>query len=58
MEIQKNVNSPMLNILTSVKKLIEEDWSPEVFSEAGQNLNFNKFNKPTLLSKAEDIYKK
>lgn len=57
MEIQKKVNSPLLNILDSVKKLIDADWSSEISSEAGQNLNFNRFNKPTLLPMAEDISK-
>lgn len=56
-EIQKNVESPILNILNSFRKLIEEEWAIEVSTEAGQNLNLNRFNKPTLMPMAEDISK-
>lgn len=57
MEVQKNCNSPRLAVLVSMKKLVEEEWAVEVSTEAGQNLNLNRFNKPTLMPVAEDISK-
>lgn len=56
-EVQKNIASPSLGILDSMKKLIEEEWATEISIEASQNLNLNRFNKPTLMPVAEDIYK-
>lgn len=55
MEIQRNVNSSIINILSAMKTLIQDQWASEVSTEAGQNLNLNRFNKPTLIPLAEDI---
>ncbi|XP_060537267.1 uncharacterized protein LOC132708736 [Cylas formicarius] len=57
-EIQKE--NPRKNYIENFKeliKLIDNDWAIEVSSEAGQNLAYKKFNKPTLIHVAEDIKK-
>ncbi|XP_060516887.1 uncharacterized protein LOC132696198 [Cylas formicarius] len=57
-EIQKE--NPRKNYIENFKeliKLIDNDWAIEVSSEAGQNLAYKKFNKPTLIPVAEDIKK-
>lgn len=55
MEIQRDVDSENLNILNKMKNLIDEEWASEASSEANQNLQINRFNKPTLIPMAEDI---
>lgn len=55
LEIQQNINSPKLNILDVMRKLIDEEWAIEVSTEAGQNLHLNRFNKPTIIPMAEDL---
>lgn len=55
LEIQNDINSPKLNILDVMKKLIDEEWAVEVSTEAGQNLHLNRFNKPTIIPMAEDL---
>lgn len=56
LEIQKpNVHTKNLEDLKSLTRLIETDWAYEISSEAGQNLQINKFNKPTLIPLAEDV---
>lgn len=54
-EIQLDLNSTRLNVLTIMKKLIDEEWAIEVSTEAGQNLNLKRFNKPTMIPMAEDL---
>lgn len=54
-QIQVELNSPNLNILNVMKNLIDEDWAAEISTEAGQNLNLNRFNKPTLIPMAQDL---
>ncbi|GLV46372.1 uncharacterized protein CBL_20714, partial [Carabus blaptoides fortunei] len=44
-----------LHYLQTLISLIETDWALEISSEAGQNLQINKFNKPSLIPIAEDI---
>lgn len=56
-EIQKDINSPTLNVLNIMKQLIDDEWATEVSTEAGQNLNLNRFNKPTLIPVTEDLQK-
>ncbi|CAH0560639.1 unnamed protein product [Brassicogethes aeneus] len=56
-EIQRDVNSKEINNLNAMKNLINDQWASEVSTEAGQNLNINRFNKPTLIPTAEDIAK-
>lgn len=48
-------SSDQLQHLENILKLIETDWANEISSEAGQNLNINKYNKVTLIPAAEDI---
>lgn len=55
MEIQENFESPRLKLFSVMKKLVETEWANEISSEAGQNLNLNRFNKPTIIPMAEDI---
>lgn len=55
LEVQKDLNSPKLNTLNVMKKLIEEEWSTEISTEACQNLNVKRFNKPTLIPITEDL---
>lgn len=57
MEIQKK--DPLIDKLEqfrNLKILIETDWAYEISSEAAQNLSINKFNKPTLIPMATDIW--
>lgn len=54
-EVQKDVQSSLVNTLRAMKNLIDEQWAIEVSTEAGQNLQINRFNKPTLVPMAEDI---
>nr|CAI5817390.1 unnamed protein product [Callosobruchus analis] len=57
-EVQReNCNRDRLEELKALNILIGTDWADEISSEAGQNLNVNKFNKPTLIPMAEDIKK-
>ncbi|VEN47397.1 unnamed protein product [Callosobruchus maculatus] len=57
-EVQSaNCSRDRLEELKALNVLIETDWADEISSEAGQNLNVNKFNKPTLIPMAEDIKK-
>ncbi|GLV40852.1 hypothetical protein CBL_10027 [Carabus blaptoides fortunei] len=44
-----------LHYLQTLISLIETDWALEISSDAGQNLQINKFNKPALIPIAEDI---
>lgn len=55
MEIQRDINSDVIKTLDVLKRLIEDDWACEISTEAGQNLQVNRFNKPTLIPVAEDI---
>lgn len=56
LEVQKsNSNKEKITSLKDLTTLIENDWASEISSEAGQNLNLNKFNKPTLIPATEDI---
>lgn len=55
LELQVNFESPKLRILDVMKKLVETEWTIEISTEAGQNLNLNRFNKPTIIPMAEDI---
>lgn len=55
LEVQKDLNSPKLNVLNVMKKLIEEEWSTEISTEACQNLTEKRFNKPTVMPLAEDL---
>ncbi|KAK4885189.1 hypothetical protein RN001_001460 [Aquatica leii] len=57
MEIQKNINSPILNTLKIMTKLLENEWSMEVSTEANKNLNIKRFNKPTIIPVTEDLQK-
>lgn len=54
-EIQKDVDSKLIKILDAMKNLINEQWASEVSTRAGQNMQINRFNKPTLIPMAEDI---
>nr|CAI5867682.1 unnamed protein product [Callosobruchus analis] len=54
---RENCNRDRLEELKALNILIGTDWADEISSEAGQNLNVNKFNKPTLIPMAEDIKK-
>ncbi|GLV33464.1 hypothetical protein CBL_20201, partial [Carabus blaptoides fortunei] len=59
-EMQKekeNFSQERLHYLQALISLIETDWALEISSEAGQNLQINKFNKPSLIPIAEDIKK-
>nr|CAI5840383.1 unnamed protein product [Callosobruchus analis] len=57
-EVQReNCNRDRQEELKALNILIGTDWADEISSEAGQNLNVNKFNKPTLIPMAEDIKK-
>lgn len=55
MEIQRDVNSSKIKNLEAIKCLINDEWASEVSTEANQNLQVNRFNKPTLLPAAESI---
>ncbi|KAK4882632.1 hypothetical protein RN001_005951 [Aquatica leii] len=56
-EIQKDFESSKLKAFDIMKKLIDDDWAIEISTEAGQNLNLNRFNKPSIIPMAEDIAK-
>lgn len=55
LELQIDHESSRLKIFDTIKKLIEEEWATEVSTEAGQTLNMNRFNKPTITPMAEDL---
>lgn len=55
LEVQLDMNSPKLNVLNIMKKLIEEEWSTEISTEASQNINVKRFNKPTIIPVTEDL---
>ncbi|KAK4887045.1 hypothetical protein RN001_003316 [Aquatica leii] len=38
-------------------KLLENEWSMEVSTEANKNLNIKRFNKPTIIPVTEDLQK-
>ncbi|VEN35544.1 unnamed protein product, partial [Callosobruchus maculatus] len=57
MEVQRDMDSPRLNIFNAMKKLIDEEWATEISTEACQNINVNRFNKPTIIPLAEDLAK-
>lgn len=54
-QIQRDMESPLLKTLEVMKKLLEDEWATEISTEAGQNLNLNRFNKPTVTPRAEDL---
>lgn len=54
-EVQQDVESKLIKILDAMKTLINEQWASEVSTKAGQNMQINRFNKPTLIPMAEDI---
>lgn len=55
LELQIDHESTRLKIFDTIRKLIEEEWATEVSTEAGQTLNMNRFNKPTITPMAEDL---
>lgn len=55
LELQINIDSPKLRIFDVMTKLIEREWATEISSEANNNLNLNRFNKPTIMPVAEDL---
>ncbi|KAF5308222.1 hypothetical protein FQR65_LT18254 [Abscondita terminalis] len=55
--LQNDINSSLLNVLNITKKIITDDWSTEISTEAGQNLQIKKFNKPTVVPVTEDLAK-
>ncbi|XP_074039988.1 uncharacterized protein [Leptinotarsa decemlineata] len=57
LEVQENMNSDKLDELNVMKKLIEEEWAIEISTEAAQNINVKRFNKPTIVPIAEDLAK-
>ncbi|XP_050519622.1 uncharacterized protein LOC126893457 isoform X1 [Diabrotica virgifera virgifera] len=57
MEVQRDVDSANIKSLDVMKKLIDDQWALEISTEAGQNIQINRFNKPTLIPMAEDIAK-
>ncbi|KAF5298979.1 hypothetical protein FQR65_LT19551 [Abscondita terminalis] len=57
MQNDNDSSNERLQKLRSLNTLIETDWALEISSEAGQNLNINKFNKPSLIPIAEDVKK-
>ncbi|KAF5307703.1 hypothetical protein FQR65_LT18362 [Abscondita terminalis] len=57
MELQINFESPKIKAFNILQKLIDDDWATEISTEAGQNLNLNRFNKPSVIPMAEDIAK-
>lgn len=57
LEIQKTGDSRSKNLenLKALTSLIETDWAYEISTEDGQNLQVNRFNKPTFIPLAEDV---
>lgn len=55
LELQIDHESSRLKIFDTIRKLIEEEWATEVSTEAGQTLNMNRFNKPTITPMAKDL---
>lgn len=55
-EVQKvDCSKDRLEQLKYLITLVENDWAHEVSREASQNLQINKFNKPTLIPLTEDV---
>lgn len=55
LEVQRDLNSPKLNTLNVMRKLIDEEWATEISTEACHNINVKRFNKPTLIPITEDL---
>lgn len=55
LEIQLDHESSKIKIFNTIKELIENEWAIEISTEAGQTLNMNRYNKPTITPMAEDL---